>query len=138
MTLGYVTNKSLFFVFLFLLIASVVPACQTQETQSTQLSFSSDDIVGFWNGEAQWMCGRGDPPWRTTLEFRSDGSFAILMTDPNLLTTRENGTWTLSGSKIEIKFPTMVWSGTVSGDKMKGTFKDNGETCTGNWSLTKK
>jgi len=127
-------KKTFSFVFWFLLIVSIVSACQTQPNQPNP---SSNDIVGFWSGKAQWMCGHGDPPWITTMEFKSDGSFAMLMTDPNGVTTKGNGTWSLSGNDIEIKLSTNVWSGTVSNGKMEGTFKDDRDSCTGNWSVTK-
>jgi len=133
-------KKSLSFVFLFLLVASVVSACQTQPTQETQQiqpNLSSPNIVGIWSGEAQWLCGHSDPPWVTTMEFKSDGSFVALLTAKDTPTSKASGTWSLSGNSIEIKFPTNVWSGIVSNGKMEGTFKDDRDTCTGNWSLKK-
>ena len=133
-------KKSPTYILLFLLMVSMVSACQTQqveETQQTQPTISSNDVVGIWSGNSQWMCGRGDPAWITTMEFTSDGSFGMLMTDPNGMTVKGNGTWSLSGNNIKMNVSTNVWSGTVSDGKMEGTFKDERDPCTGNWSVAK-
>ena len=84
------------------------------------------------------MCGHDDPPWATTIEFKSDGSFIATMTIPNLPVSVGNGNWSLSENNIELKFPTTVWSGEVSNNKIEGSFKDERDSsCKGNWSITK-
>ena len=129
----HMTKKTFSFMLLFLLLASVVSACQKQPNSN------SNDIVGVWTGEAQWNCGHDDPPWATTVEFRSDGSFIATMTIPNLPESVGNGNWSLSENNIELKFPTTVWSGEVSNSQMEGSFKDDRDSsCKGNWSITKQ
>jgi hypothetical protein len=127
------TKKFLSFTFLVLLMVSVISACQTQPDSN------SEDIVGSWTGEAQWMCGHGDLPWATAIKFKSDGSFTATMTIPNLPESVGDGNWSLSENNIEIKFSTTVWNGTFSSNKMEGTFKDDRDpSCKGNWSLTRQ
>ena len=124
-------NSYMFLISLILILAS---ACQPQSDSNSQ----DQDILGVWTGEAQWNCGNGDPAWSTTIEFKSDGSFTATMDIPNLPQSVGNGDWSLSENNVELRFPTTVWNGTVSNDKMQGTFKDDRDPCTGNWSLTKQ
>jgi hypothetical protein len=57
------------------------------------------------------------------MEFKSDGSFIATMTIPNLPESVGNGNWNLSENNIEVKFPTTVWSGEVSNNKIARKFQ---------------
>jgi hypothetical protein len=119
---------------LIFVVTTLISACSAQPTLQQQ------DIVGVWTGDAQWMCGHGDPAWATTFEFRSNGTLSSTMTIPNLPDSTGNGVWSLVDNRIEIKLSaTAIWTGDVSHNKMAGTFQDTrDQSCTGNWSLVKQ
>jgi uncharacterized protein YceK len=121
---------------LIVLVGSVLSACQSSPTSTTE------SIAGTWVGRSQWLCSNDDPAWSTTIEFKTDGTFTAIMDLPMSNAPHPqsvgNGTWSLSESNIEMKFSTTTWTGKVSDNKMEGSLADDGTSCDGKWFLNKQ
>jgi hypothetical protein len=109
-------------------------APQHLRAEPSPTSAESEGIPGLWHGTDQWLCGENQV-WWTNLEFDADGSVHATLSS-STDTVYADAPWTLSGNQISLHFETDLWTGTIAGNTIEGTFEE--DNCSGVWSVTKE